>query len=155
MKIIIKGNANITMENHRRNEYFKNFEAIRQELTTFEFEEEILLPLETLSIEDSFVDYMDKSLSTKFKSGYTTFEVEEHKGRYYLYSICTYECKDDLTQKDFSKEEIDKLIRDTQGQWSDGIGEGFEQYPAFEYEDYEIFINCWVKDQKIQVEFKN
>lgn len=155
MKIVIKGNSGILLENTRNSEYFENLEEIQNELTVSEFEDEILVPLKTLKVEDNFVEYMDEPLSTKFTSGFTTFEVEKHEGKYYLYSVCTYQCKDKLTEQDFTPEEIKELVIYTQGQWSDGIGEGFEQFPAFDYDNYEAFISCWVRGQQIQVAFKD
>ena len=54
--------------------------------------------------------------------------------------------------KPISEELLKKLGEDVQGQWSDGIGEGFEQEPVMTTEDgEEIFISPWHKDQELHV----
>ncbi len=49
-------------------------------------------------------------------------------------------------------DELTTLTRWTQGQWSDGIGEGFEQYPArfieTDEEVLELYISPWFRGQK-------
>lgn len=70
-----------------------------------------------------------------------------------LWTITTYESREELTM-----EELEKLQEYTTGQWSDGIGEGFEQFSCHRgrimhdpYEDGDItsdvFISPWHKDQ--------
>src|SRR6185369_13199118 len=52
------------------------------------------------------------------REGYMSFQYEDRE----LWTVTTYTSDEALT-----KEEIDLLVEFTTGQWSDGIGEGFEQ----------------------------
>lgn len=60
-------------------------------------------------------------------NGHMLFRYEDDK----LWTITTYDSPVELTE-----EEIKILADYTQGQWSDGIGEGFEQYPCMIDENY-------------------
>ncbi len=77
-------------------------------------------------------------------SGYMSFEVIDGE----LYTITEYECKERLTDA-----EIQLLIDYTQGQWSDGIGEGFEQQPCAyiddELDDCELYVSPWYHGQEV------
>jgi len=56
------------------------------------------------------------------------------------------------TNKELSETEIQSLVKYTQGQWSDGIGEGFEQFPCAYTEDgEEIYVSPWFRGQKVMV----
>lgn len=77
-------------------------------------------------------------------SGYMSFEVIDGE----LYTITEYECKELLTDS-----EIQLLIDYTQGQWSDGIGEGFEQQPCVyvddDWCDCELYVSPWYHGQEV------
>jgi hypothetical protein len=49
---------------------------------------------------------------------------------------------------ELTDEEIDRLLDYTQGQWSDGIGEGFEQFPCHHEGRKEIYLSPWYPMQK-------
>jgi hypothetical protein len=100
---------------------------------------ENLKRLNGVSAHEEFSDYFgedEQSLIDKdVCNGYMHFEFKDNK----LWTVTTYESDVELTQK-----EIDVLADYTQGQWSDGIGEGFEQYPCMFTEDNEeIYISAW------------
>ena len=46
-----------------------------------------------------------------------------------------------LSPEELTEEELEILGDYTQGQWSDGIGEGFEQNPIMEYEGEEVYLS--------------
>lgn len=77
-------------------------------------------------------------------SGYMSFEVIDGE----LYTTTDYDCKERLTDA-----EIQLLIDYTQGQWSDGIGEGFEQQPCVyvddELDDCELYVSPWHYGQEV------
>lgn len=87
---------------------------------------------------EDFTDYLDK-LNEKLWRGYMTFEVED-----ITYVITTYDVREPLTTI-----EIEYLKEYTQGQWSDGIGENFEQEPCAYLENKAIFISPWFPNQQI------
>lgn len=89
--------------------------------------------------QENFVDYIGGPLTEKLYSGYMTFKVED-----ILYTITTYEIRESLTEK-----EINYLKEYTQGQWSDGIGENFEQEPCGYVDDKPLFISPWFQKQQI------
>jgi hypothetical protein len=87
-----------------------------------------------------FCDYMGGnrvSAVNELSGGYLEFKYENEK----LYAITEYESKRALTAT-----ELEELKNYTQGQWSDGIGEGFEQNPCNGDEDY---ISPWTHGQEI------
>lgn len=57
----------------------------------------------------------------------------------------------ELTQP-LTQEQLQELAEYTQGQWSDGIGKGFEQFPCKEINGEEIYISPWSGGQKLYVE---
>jgi len=60
-----------------------------------------------------------------------------------LYVIVEYTSKEML-----NNDELDILKDYTQGQMSDGIGEGFEQYPCMEDDDgEEVYLSPWYRGQ--------
>jgi len=91
---------------------------------------------------DSFSEYCDSYYGTVHETvsgGGMDFSYKNGE----LYVATTYELSREIT-----KEETEKLIEYTQGQWSDGIGEGFEQYPAMtDYEYGDIYISPWYYGQ--------
>ena len=51
-------------------------------------------------------------------------------------------------QRELVTSELEALKRYTSGQWSDGIGEGFEQHPCKVIRGTEIYISPWYHNQK-------
>jgi hypothetical protein len=107
--------------------------------------------LDNISCEDVFSDYFDEAhngllyqqplIDKGVDGGYMFFKYENNK----LWTITTYESPEELTD-----DELEILMTYTQGQWSDGIGEGFEQYPCTEdNEGNEVYVSPWFKDQQI------
>ncbi len=90
--------------------------------------------LNGVDCQDNFVDYIDDNLQEKLSSGYMDFRFEDGE----LWTYTTYNTKEELNQ-----DELEQLIEYTQGQWSDGIGEGFEQFPCLEIDGNEIFVSPW------------
>jgi hypothetical protein len=72
---------------------------------------------------------------------YFSFENEK------LWTITQY-----FSNRELSNEELEILSDYTQGQWSDGIGEGFEQQPCF-YDDNEeeVYISPWDINQEVEI----
>lgn len=99
--------------------------------------------LDGIDCQDEFVEYFDSGeLKNKLVFGYMNFKFE--KG--ILYTVTTYTTKEVLTD-----DELDELGSYTQGQWSDGIGEGFEQYPCDNLNGKEVYISPWYSGQQIDI----
>lgn len=91
--------------------------------------------------DDCFTEYMRPqrvSAMNDLSGGYMHFEYENGK----LWTITEYESKRVLNDQ-----ELEELQSYTQGQWSDGIGEVFEQFPCNSDEDY---ISPWYRGQEIK-----
>lgn len=116
-----------------------------------------LSELDGIDCQDEFTEYFSKRykdddneqalIDKKVHSGYMRFAYE--KGD--LWTITEYHCDEKLTE-----EELDILSEYTQGQWSDGIGEGFEQEPCFytqdeDGEDIEVYVSPWSYNQKVTI----
>ena len=71
--------------------------------------------------------------------GYLEFVYDKELEK--LFALTTYDCPRELTDK-----EQKVLIEYTQGQWSDGIGEGFEQRAIDG-----VYISPWFNCQKVEV----
>ena len=95
-----------------------------------------------LKIPDEFVEYSDLNIKGLL-NGYTHFELIDDE----LWSVCIYKSKVELTE-----DQLQALAEETQGQWSDGIGEGFEQYPCAKIGKYEVFISPWYFGQELIIE---
>lgn len=118
--------------------------------------------------QDNFAEYFDRKHTFKknIKSGYMHFSIEDGV----LMTVTEYTSDRELTDK-----ELDSLLDYTKGQWSDGIGEGFEQRECHEgtvafniydpeYDDYEdqeeadedrrVFISAWHGKQVSTIEQK-
>jgi len=88
-----------------------------------------------------FTEYMrgDRcSARDALSGGYLSFKYENDK----LWSITEYD-----STRILNETELEELKSYTQGQWSDGIGEGFEQQPCNSDEDY---ISPWFGGQEIK-----
>ena len=98
--------------------------------------------------QDDFTDYLHdehESMITKgLRNGYMKFQSIDSV----LWVITEYESDEKLTEP-----ELDLLVDYTQGQWSDGIGEGFEQEPCgYDDNDEEIYVSPWFHGQVAIVE---
>ena len=89
--------------------------------------------------ETDFVSYMALDISSALKEGYMRFVYEDGE----LFTVNEY-----ISTRELTKEEMSELIEYTQGQWSDGIGEGFEQRPIMISGD-EVYISPWYRGQKV------
>ena len=98
--------------------------------------------LDGIDDKTDFVEYIDNNFADKLDSGYMSFKVEDGK----LYTLTEYDVKEDLTE-----DELNELADYTQGQWSDGIGEGFEQFPCWEEDGEEIYLSPWFCGQKTEI----
>ena len=91
---------------------------------------------------DDFLDYIDnfkwKDKLDFEEGGIMTFFIKDNE----LYTKTTYYSKEELTT-----EELKELIDYTQGQWSDGIGEGFEQEPFMINNVTEYYVSPWYYGQ--------
>lgn len=98
--------------------------------------------------DNNFADYLyaqdkevEESLISKVVSGYMRFK--DVSGQLMTYT------EYDLTEK-LTDVELEALKGYTQGQWSDGIGEGFEQFPCGEDSGGgEIYISPWHIGQEV------
>lgn len=102
-----------------------------------------LSKLDGIDCQDNFSEYFDDDSYTDVVSGgYMRFKYENGE----LYTITTYSSTRELTP-----DELHDLGEYTQGQWSDGIGEGFEQSPCDEIDGEEIYISPWYGGQKLTI----
>ena len=104
-----------------------------------------LAQLDGIDCHDEFCEYMDNndcSASDALSNGYLKFEYDGKN----LISVNTYESTRELT-----KDELHDLGEYTQGQWSDGIGEGFEQFPCIVIDGEEVYISPWYGGQKLTI----
>lgn len=95
--------------------------------------------LNGISDETDFVSYMERDLGEVLKEGYMRFVYENDE----LFTVNEY-----ISTRELTDEEMKELIKYTQGQWSDGIGEGFEQRPIMVSGD-EVYISPWYNGQKV------
>lgn len=99
--------------------------------------------LDGVDCQDDFVEYLDEEdypFVSSLEFGYMSFKVEDGK----LYTLTEYGLMEGATLSD---KEIAKLINYTQGQWSDGIGESFEQHPCAEENGEEVYVSPWYPKQ--------
>jgi hypothetical protein len=119
-----------------------------------------LSELDGIDCQEDFSSYFgndEKSLIIKgVTSGYMSFQFENGN----LYTITQYSSNEELTL-----DELEILKDYTQGQWSDGIGEGFEQEPCYFGNEYdndstgdrnvymsrEVYISPWHVGQLVSV----
>lgn len=105
--------------------------------------------LSGISCEDEFSEYFDND-STYFNDvfgGFMRFEAVNG----ILYVITEYDAERELNTL-----ELEQLKDYTQGQWSDGIGEGFEQTACEEINGKDIFISPWFPGQIVEaIQYEN
>lgn len=87
--------------------------------------------------ENEYTEYCDIDCCEKLESDVSYFCEENNK----LMIVVEYTSNEKLTKK-----ELKELMDYTQGQWSDGIGEGFEQQLHNNY-----YVSMWHKDQQITI----
>ncbi len=111
-----------------------------------------LKKLDGIDCQDEFSEYFDDDFSFKddVTNGYMFFKFEDNK-------LMTYTIYD--SNRKLSQEELYELGEYTQGQWSDGIGEGFEQNPCYFDKNYtdedgnkgEVYISPWQMGQELEI----
>lgn len=87
--------------------------------------------------QDNFAHYFDDDFTFKddIASGYMSFNIVDHQ----LMTIVEYYSSRELTEK-----ELDTLLDYSEGQLSDGVGEGYEQNACYyDEDDNEVFISPW------------
>jgi hypothetical protein len=108
-----------------------------------------------LKDDENFVEYMDGHLQKKLEqNAFMRFEIDPKRQK--LLTIVEYKVVEPLTDS-----EVKELAEYTQGQWSDGIGENFEQQSLGrelawdEYEEDEIYtdiyLSPWHKGQVLEI----
>lgn len=101
----------------------------------------LLHELDGIDCQDSFSEYMDstENCGGAITGGYLQFEYNSETNK--LMSVTTYESSRELTE-----EELLTVEDYTSGQWSDGIGEGFEQQPCL---GDDVYVSPWYYGQEI------
>ena len=101
--------------------------------------------LDGIDCQDEFTEYFNDDeqdlIDKGVHSGYMSFVYEDGK----LFTITEYSSDDHLT-----KAELAILADYTQGQWSDGIGEGFEQQEQYR-NGKEFYISPWQRGQVLSI----
>lgn len=107
---------------------------------------ENLSDLDGIECDDVFSEYFgedEKDLIDKVTGGLMSFKYEDGQ----LLTYTEYLSDTELTEK-----ELNILLNYTVGQWSDGIGEGFEQIPAhYDDENNEIYISPYTGLNNISI----
>jgi hypothetical protein len=109
--------------------------------------------LDGIDCQDNFSEYFSGQygsdpnqqslIDKKVSGGYMFFKWENEL----LMTYTKYDCSEMLTD-----EELKILGNYTQGQWSDGIGEGFEQHPCYDTpKGKEVFISPWQQGQVLHL----
>lgn len=101
-----------------------------------------LKDLDGIECEDDFADFFDQAKEFGVLSGRMYFEYVCGE----LYTVTKYECVRVLTEQ-----EQNILLDYTTGQWSDGIGEGFEQDPVYDDKGEEAYISPWHSGQVAKI----
>jgi hypothetical protein len=103
-----------------------------------------LKELDGIDCQDCFSDYFHQSsYKDSVSGGYMRFKYDLGK----LWTITEY-----LSTRDLNTSELKELADYTQGQWSDGIGEGFEQHPVMEDEEgNDVYISPWGFEQQLNI----
>lgn len=104
-----------------------------------------LKDIDGLDCQDEFSEYFNDDeqdlIDKGVHSGYMSFIYEDGK----LFTITKYLSDDHLT-----KAELNSLGEYTQGQWSDGIGEGFEQQEQY-LNGQEFYVSPWKRGQVLTI----
>jgi hypothetical protein len=98
-----------------------------------------------IDCQDNFSEYMnnDESCNEAISGGYMEFELID--------GVLTTVTEYDSTRK-LTDDELHDVGEYTQGQWSDGIGEGFEQFECGEDKwGEEIYISAWCPGQVLKI----
>lgn len=105
---------------------------------------------------DDFAEYSDLPVT----AGYMSFAIEMMKPvvkvKYFFNMDHLEEIiqEDDIIVQDGANRSLDAFVSDvideTRGQLSDGIGEGFEQYPCYETDEWIYFISPGYPDMTVQ-----
>ena len=98
--------------------------------------------LDGIDCPEDFADYISKEFRDKVESGFMELKFEDGK----LYTYTEYTTTEELTDQ-----ELTELGEYTQGQWSDGIGEGFEQYPCTYIDGEEVYVCPWYSGQVLEI----
>tara|TARA_R110002110_G_scaffold169161_4_gene370885 strand:+ start:87 stop:473 length:387 start_codon:yes stop_codon:yes gene_type:complete len=98
-----------------------------------------LSTLDGVDCDDCFSDYFryNSWMHDVLSDGYMRFEYDDECNE--LITITEYTSNRELTE-----EELKEVAKYTQGQWSDGIGEGFEQFPQ-----RDAYISAWYRGQVV------
>jgi len=102
-----------------------------------------LQELDGINCEDNFADYFadESSYNGPIEYGYMRFQFSNGK----LWTITEYKSNVELTT-----DELNDLSEYTQGQWSDGIGECFEQDPVMIDDNGEdVYVSPWFRGQEL------
>ena len=100
--------------------------------------------LSGIDCQDEFSVYFDDDFTfgKDVKGGWMDFRYENGK----LWTYTEYE-----SNRLLNESELKELADYTQGQWSDGIGEGFEQEPCrYTDDDEEIYVSPWCRGQVLE-----
>lgn len=88
--------------------------------------------------DEVFSEYLPEGLKDVFKGGKMSF----------IWELGELWVETDYTSEQTpSEREIIKLAEFTQGQWSDGIGENFEQMPCLD----SGYVSPWYRGQQVQI----
>lgn len=101
--------------------------------------------LNGIECEDNFADYIrgSKEWKHKVKEGFMHFEWRGDS----LWAVTEYELNEAMTPA-----ELQELKDYTVGQWSDGIGEVFEQEPCAYRRGEEVHISAWHQGQEVFID---
>lgn len=107
--------------------------------------------LDGIKCDDVFSDHFDNtSWSNDVTGGHMEFRLVGVKLINYstreLETVTTY-----TASRLLSPSELQELLEYTKGQWSDGIGEHFEQFPCHSVGNTKYFISPWHKDQEATI----
>lgn len=93
-----------------------------------------------------FWDYLPHNLKNIVSEGYMDFRwgtlPEDDEEQLLVYTVYK-------SPKRLNDAEMLELVQETQGQWSDGIGESFEQTPVYDSDGIEAYISAYHRGQVI------
>jgi len=103
-----------------------------------------LKKLDGVTCDTCFSDYVDSDMAKYLSGGWMRFEWDPASEQ--LMTVVEYE-----SSKFLKSDLLAEVLSYTQGQWSDGIGEGFEQTPAVQIDGCDVYISPWHDDQEIKI----